>query len=262
MRAGPWHDANVLVRDGIRQEVRYVQSDGCEVFVAGYSSLSASPTARLVVCGGWGFEWLLFRDCEQLLAKRMAERGGTGTTFDYPGHGDSGGDPSDATLDVIARAALDVVGATQGERPERLVLAGLRFGATIAVLAARSLEPAAVVLLEPELDAEQHLEEFRRRSKRANLGDPESDGLAFGVPLSEQLLSSARGSGAVVDAALSALRCPVAVVRHAETLGSADVSHGADEILVPGAMRLRGRDTLPELVDAALGWVVGTMEPT
>ncbi len=85
--------------------------------------------------------------------------------FDYAGTGDSSGDIADYGVDAwIAdiEAAADELRRESGV--SRIVLVGLRFGATLAALCAQRgrLRAAHVLLWDPVVDGAQYLRELRR----------------------------------------------------------------------------------------------------
>lgn len=92
------------------------------------------------------------------MARRLAGTGFPTLRFDLHGHGDSEGDWQDATiegwLEDIATAA-EVLRREAGVR--RIGLYGLRFGATLAALAARVLQPEHLVLWQPVIRGEAYV---------------------------------------------------------------------------------------------------------
>lgn len=249
-----WSDARVVERGGIRQEVRYVASRGVDVLACSWTAAPRRRPHTLLSCGPWGFESVVFRDVPEGLASGAASDGGAGVGFDYPGHGDSLGAVEQATLDALVAAAIDVARACGGPP---WAVAGFRLGASVAALVAGELDADAVLLVEPELDPERHLAQVARRSRRANLGDPEAEGLVFGVPLGPAVLDSVAGTGAQVDAALAHVRCPVATVRFSDTVAAGDGGKAdarGEDIVIEGALTYEGRRH-PQLVDAGCAWL-------
>ena len=128
----------------------------------------------------------------RVLAEQLEQTGFTVLRFDYGGTGDSGGGSECASvsswLGDILTAASELGTATSGKR---LVIAGVRMGATLAALASSrlSLRVRQVVLWDPVVNGLAHLRELavaHRKFMRAEF-DPDSwhDNLevdADGVP--------------------------------------------------------------------------------
>ena len=116
----------------------------------------------VVICPPWGPEYQrAHRACRQL-GERMAARGYDVFRFDYYGSGDSGGSAAEVTL---AGCVQDTVQAVEElcaiADTRRVLVAGLRLGATIACRASR--ETAAVdrlVLWDPVCDGLAYLAEI------------------------------------------------------------------------------------------------------
>jgi exosortase A-associated hydrolase 2 len=84
------------------------------------------------------------------LADAMAEKGFATLRVDLHGCGDSSGEWEDATIEAWLN---NIVGAAEQLRQrtgvESIVLAGLRFGATLAAMAASATRASAVVMVQP-----------------------------------------------------------------------------------------------------------------
>ncbi|ACL59605.1 alpha/beta hydrolase [Methylobacterium nodulans] len=78
-----------------------------------------------------------------------AARGRAFVRFDYGGHGESDGNFADFTISDWLQDAEAVIGRHAAERP---VLVGSSMGGWIALLAARRLRPAGLVLIAPATD--------------------------------------------------------------------------------------------------------------
>jgi pimeloyl-ACP methyl ester carboxylesterase len=254
MRVDEWQAARTLDGNAVRREVRYVRSGANDVFVSTYTSTEPRRDFALLVCPGWGHEAGRLAAVQHGLAAGMGNLGGVGVAFDYPGQGDSGGDPTTATLADMTQAALDVATEIATSFTGRLVLSGLRLGGAVAVLASSALHPAVMALVWPELDPETYFADSLRRSKRANLGDPESEGMAFGVPVSAAVLDSVRGAASAVESALEAAACPVGVVP--TTAGDPFKRAGGRMSEIRAPDRPSGRPgNYVQSVEAVLGWL-------
>lgn len=112
------------------------------------------PATRLVrdvgvvLCHPLGHEYFRSYRCYFQLADALSRAGIPVLRFDYAGTGDSEGDHGDARLDAwldqVADSATELL---RSESVERIALGGMRFGATIAALAAERIENADVLLL-------------------------------------------------------------------------------------------------------------------
>jgi pimeloyl-ACP methyl ester carboxylesterase len=83
--------------------------------------------------------------------------------FDWFGVGDSSGELAEATL---ARWKEDAVNAAQELRDaagvRKLSIVGLRFGATVAAMAAREIAPSSLILWDPVLEGASYVAQLRR----------------------------------------------------------------------------------------------------
>jgi pimeloyl-ACP methyl ester carboxylesterase len=109
-------------------------------------------SAAVLLCNPFGEEAARAHRIYRVLATQLERAGFSTLRFDYSGTGDSLGDDDAATLDAwlsdIA-AAGDELRAASGVK--RLVVVGLRLGATLAALATsrRGLRPRHLILWDP-----------------------------------------------------------------------------------------------------------------
>ncbi|MFM0739774.1 alpha/beta hydrolase [Paraburkholderia xenovorans] len=124
----------------------------------------AAGDRGVVLCNPFGYDALCTHRGWRQLAERIAATGMPVLRFDYPGAGDSAAsedDPQrlDAWLDSIVDATRflrETTGVTG------VSLAGLRFGATLAALAAQRLgDIDSLVLLGPAISGRNYLRELR-----------------------------------------------------------------------------------------------------
>ena len=123
----------------------------------------------------------------RLLADRLARTGYPTLRYDHIGHGDSLdlADDDDAFPEWIAgvRAAADFLKASAG--PRRIVLGGVRLGASLAALAAEGdAETCGLMLLAPVVSGKAWLRELRLAGSMSGTvsdvaGGLEADGLAL-----------------------------------------------------------------------------------
>jgi alpha/beta superfamily hydrolase len=157
-----------------------------DVFAVLHRPAGPARAAGAILCPPLFGEYVQHHRALYQLAARLAERGIPALRFDWAGTGDSAGDLADASLarwrrDVAAAvAALETHAGTR-----RMVLAGARFGATLAALAtADHPRVEALALWEPVADGAAYL---------AELADAHLDNLAPYVP---GLAHPAAGDGA------------------------------------------------------------------
>ncbi len=129
-----------------------------------HAPIEPAKAVGVVLCNPLGFEALSAHRTYRHLAERLAARGFLTLRFDYDGTGDSAGTAKDADrvrawLDSIARAVDEVRART---RSPRVVLAGVRFGATLATVAAGELGGVdALVDWAPIISGRVHVRELQ-----------------------------------------------------------------------------------------------------
>lgn len=99
-----------------------------------------------------------------------------------------------------------------GSDGDRWSLAGIRFGAAVATLAAGALSSPALVLVEPTLDPATYFAEIERTGRQVRMGAPVPEGWAFAHPLPDGIRD--QQSGATVASALRAFAGCAVVIRH------------------------------------------------
>jgi pimeloyl-ACP methyl ester carboxylesterase len=134
-------------------------------FAGCFGWLHPAPGRRgAVLCSAWGQEALSAHRSWRLLAADLAAAGLPTLRFDYPGTGDSLGDPETpgrlrAWLDGI-EAAVAWLGAATGV--EEVMLAGLRLGGTLAAAAAAEMGGVGgLVMLAPPLSGGAYVRELK-----------------------------------------------------------------------------------------------------
>ena len=148
----------------MRLEVR-----GRELYVMHHAPARASRSHAVVLCNPFGQEAIRAHRFYRVLADRLAADGFDVVRFDYFGTGDSAGDDED--FDLLGALAdtqflCEWVGANV--RPSQLSLAGLRLGASIAMLASARLRGriSSLVLLEPVVDGGAYVEQMLEVQRR------------------------------------------------------------------------------------------------
>ncbi|MFT4065970.1 serine aminopeptidase domain-containing protein [Paraburkholderia sp.] len=151
-----------------------------------------NATTGVVLCGPFGYDALcVHRGWRDFAIALTAFCGMPALRFDYPGTGDSDGNEEDPRrfrtwIDSVKAAAQylrDTTGVT------RLILCGLRLGATLAVLAAEELDGVdSLVLMMPVIAGKRYIRELGMQHQswlKSPMGresaDPYDDARAVGV---------------------------------------------------------------------------------
>jgi exosortase A-associated hydrolase 2 len=123
------------------------------------------PKNALVMCHPFGEEKLWSHRVFVNYARKAAERGIVVLRFDMMGHGDSGGDSEECTIDSCLSDIDTAVSTLMNEFPDLVEtgLLGLRFGATLAALYAEQRDEIDyLVLWEPIIDGQRYMQELLR----------------------------------------------------------------------------------------------------
>jgi hypothetical protein len=207
-----WDTASRLDVGNTRREVLYFRSGPDLLYASLYQRLRPTTSLRVLVCPSWGMEGKqLLQWCHQL-ARVASDLGGTGLVVHWPGFEDSEGDPRAATFDRLIAACHDGVRAAPGSDGEGWSIAGIRFGAAVATLAAQALSSPALVLVEPALDPASYFAEIERNGRLARLGAEVAPGWAFAHPLPAAIRDPE--SPVSVARALHAFPGRAVVIRH------------------------------------------------
>jgi hypothetical protein len=207
-----WANASRLDVGQVRREVLYFRSRSDLLYASLYQRIKPTTSLRVLVCPSWGMEGKqLLQWCHQL-ARGAADLGGTGLVVHWPGFEDSEGDPQAATFDCLIAACQDGARAVPGSNGDGWSIAGIRFGATVATLAAGALSSPALVLVEPALDPASYFAEIERTGRQSRLGAAGVPGWAFAHPLPDAIRGAE--SSASLATALSAFPGRAVVVRH------------------------------------------------
>jgi len=97
------------------------------------------------------------------IARALARAGFAALRVDFRGTGDSSGRSAELSLGSMVDDTCAAAGALRGEFGcGRVALAGLRLGASVALLAAGRSRPEALALVEPVVDGRSYLRELER----------------------------------------------------------------------------------------------------
>jgi uncharacterized protein len=180
--------------------IRYFDANGRSLLAAVHLPSRLRPrSAAVLLCNPFGEEAVRAHRAYRVMARKFEEAGYATMRFDYAGTGDSSGDVGEFG---IADWSQDIVAASAELRREsgipRVVLVGLRLGATLAACAQREgLRAAHLLLWDPVVDGAQYLRELgdaHRAYMAAELGRTFAAGEAealptesLGTPLDEHL---------------------------------------------------------------------------
>ncbi len=159
--------------------------------------------AAVLLCNPFGEEAARVHRAFRVLAGRLQDEGYACLRFDYSGTGDSSGETLDCTVEgwlEDMEAAIEELRRQSGN--SRIVLVGLRFGATLAALCAQR-DPqriAHLVLWDPVVRGDQYLRELagmhlaymneelgQRAVAAADEGGRRFPAEALGMPISDAL---------------------------------------------------------------------------
>jgi uncharacterized protein len=163
-----------------------------------------SPSrSALVLCYPFGPEYVRAHRALRETSYHLAQKGHHALRFDYFGCGDSSGSSEEGTIDLwledIAQAVEEL---RESSGISRVSLLGLRFGATLAAVAAsRNPTIDRLVLWDPIVSGATYLEELARRNRHFMQGRPHPRGWTLseppnevlGAPLTPSLRSSMAG---------------------------------------------------------------------
>lgn len=118
----------------------------------------------IILCSPFAEEKLISQRVMVSLARRLCSEGFSCVRFDYMGHGDSQGNFEDSTVETRISDTLAVKEYLKSKiEIKKVCFLGLRFGATIATLAAqRDREIADLILISPILEGKSYISQVLR----------------------------------------------------------------------------------------------------
>jgi len=140
----------------IREQHGYLLRNGKHLFSAEFLPQS-KPMAGIVFCSPFGEEKIRTIRIYVSFARALAAMGIAAICFDYFGDGDSEGDFEEASFEDRL-ADIDSVYRQFGDKHslDKMGLMGLRWGGTLAAIAAENLNPEFLILWEPIIDTQKY----------------------------------------------------------------------------------------------------------
>lgn len=122
-----------------------------------------SPRGRVILCAPFLEEKQFCRRYFRHLAQLLAQMDWHVIRFDSVGEGDSEGELQDASIEDALRCIESIAATTEKQDGLPLVLIGLRWGGTLALLSG-SVNADAVIAIEPLRRGEEYLQQLLRQN--------------------------------------------------------------------------------------------------
>jgi hypothetical protein len=193
-----WRAAETWSGPGLRRDVFFFDSGPDRLYGSLYAAEPSRVPVGVVLCPSWGVEFTQYLTFCHRVAAGFAVKGMAALIFHPPGQGDSTGDVHTCTMNRLLEAARDAASeASKRVQDARWDFAGVRFGATVAALAACAGgethgEGATLTLVQPILDPRAYFEELLRVARRSGSDRPDEDPMAFGYAVPRSVVESAK----------------------------------------------------------------------
>lgn len=203
---------------------------------------TAQGREAVLICGPWGNEHVSSYRCLAQMGQQLSAKGYPVLRFDYRGTGDSWGGVDAISVEGWVEdihTAAEELRATSG--CDRLIVLGLRLGASLAFLAAnKQLQASRLMLWEPIINGHDYLETLvkRHRDKMIqknryrtddNQLNIEPDGHLFGFSCSDDFMKDV--------SKIDLLNCHKPAVSELQVIGE------FENIMQPLAARLQDDDS-------------------
>lgn len=147
----------------VERQAFYIESIPSSLFAWQHKSRKSQWRNHVVIiCAPMGYEYTHSHRSLRHLADTLAQQGFIALRFDFHGMGDSPGTELDSQRIATWQQNIDsVVAFARANYPgSQLCLAGLRFGATLAYLAAQRVSPDHLLLWEPIIKGKAYVREM------------------------------------------------------------------------------------------------------
>ena len=145
---------------------QYIETENKEKLYSIYHEPNIDFTKNIgvVICNPIGQEYIRCHKSIAYLSEKLAKEGYHVLKFDYYGTGDSYGEFTEFTI----RGAIENIGKAVNEIKEvygieRVILIGIRLGATLALLYSKKYFVEGLVLWNPVVDGRKYIEEDLRK---------------------------------------------------------------------------------------------------
>jgi pimeloyl-ACP methyl ester carboxylesterase len=162
----------------------------------------------VLLCNPFGEEASRSHRTFRVLATQLERAGFSVLRFDYSGTGDSLGEATDSSVEAwVSDIGIAADALQHASGAKKVSIVGLRFGATLAMLASArgDLRPRQLLMWDPIVDGGAYLKELETQHRaymKYELGDAFQDRVAkhpdgspvevFGTPMSAELASEMR----------------------------------------------------------------------
>ena len=153
------------------EEPFFFDYKGIRLFAISHRPEVPGANIGIIFCHPYGEQKQLSYPVFVRFARELARNGFSVLRFDHRGYGDSQGDVEDSTVETQVEETLAALQLCKERlRVERVALLGLRFGGTVAALAAeRDSSIAGLILWFPVISGSQYMDELIRKKLFAEL---------------------------------------------------------------------------------------------
>jgi len=138
-------------------------AEGSQMFGWIHTRVESVAGAGVLICSPIGIEYIQSHRSVRHLADQLAEAGFPTMRFDYPGCGDSAQTEFDDDRVATWVKSIEIAATTLRERTgcSKVALVGIRFGASLASLAASRVGAEWLVLWNPVINGRHYVREMR-----------------------------------------------------------------------------------------------------
>jgi pimeloyl-ACP methyl ester carboxylesterase len=144
------------------EEQRFINTPDGRLFVTLVEPLGPARGAAFLSCHSFAWEQFELYPLELAFARAAASAGFPTLTFQARGYNDSGGDFEEVSPSTHLRDALAAAAYLRDRTGSPVVPIGVRFGAAVALMAARELQAPGVALWNPSPEPGRYLDGLLR----------------------------------------------------------------------------------------------------